>query len=315
MLDIDIRYAATKQACVGWISSGYIPIECSFGDKSYVMSLETHDGGTYYGFDHHGKLSHLPPVSEQVINDVSNLKKTSFTKFVVTGTPDMDVCFAIWALATVNKSWDKHLTLVRNICAFDIDPIGRDITDFREGLLFKTLMVGAGRDALSFYKGVCTIRDIINGNDEQFKFLEKAAIEREHGRKKLAMEDLHERGRVFPIGESRNAVLAIYNSRVWGFDHWFSREVIKENEIESGVYKTPVVVALVKNSNNITIGCPNAKTAVELFGGDGLLNLYPLLGEGWGGNIAVGGSPRGQKMTERDLYRVAEIAALKAAGK
>jgi hypothetical protein len=315
MLDIDIRYAKTEEACMRWISLGYIPIECSFGETSYVIPLETQYGGTYEGFDHHGKLSHLSPVSWQAINTVSKLKGAPFTKFVVTGSPDLDACFAILTLSSVGENWTVYQNIARDIYNFDVDPIGRDATEFREGLLFKTLMIGSGRDALSFYKGVCTIRDIIKGSKEQYEFLEKASIEREYGRKKVAMEDLHERGRFFPIGESRKTVLTIYNSRVWGFDHWFSHEVIEEDGVETVTYTTPIVVALVNNSNNITIGCPSVRKAVELFGDGGLLNLYPLLGEGWGGNISVGGSPRGQKMTEKDLYRVAEIAALKAAGK
>lgn len=162
---------------------------------------------------------------------MNKLISAPFGRFVVTGAADMDACFAIGVLSGVFGDRDLK-DIAEQVALFDVDPIGRDLTKFREGLLFKALMTGTGRDELAFYKGVGILRDIINGKPDQFRFMELAAIKREQDREKAALEDLHERGRSFPINQQN--VVAITNSRVWGFDYWYGRRKCGSMKSTSG---------------------------------------------------------------------------------
>jgi len=89
-------------------------------------------------------------------------------------------------------------------------------------------------------------------------------------------------------------VLIIRDSEVFGFPEWYA--------------ESPVVITLSKEHKSITIGCKDIQKAEELFGEGGLKNVFPKLQpEGWGGREAVGGSPRGMKMTYDDLVNTAKV--------
>ena len=67
-----------------------------------------------------------------------------------------------------------------------------------------------------------------------------------------------------------------------------------------------MIVALAPNGN-ITVGAENTEEAEQIFGKGGLKNVFPLLTpEGWGGREAIGGSPRGMKMSWEDTLEAAQ---------
>jgi len=55
------------------------------------------------------------------------------------------------------------------------------------------------------------------------------------------------------------------------------------------------------------MGCPNEVVAEELFGKGGLKNVFKQLKpEGWGGREAVGGSPRGIRLSWEEVVESAK---------
>ena len=68
-----------------------------------------------------------------------------------------------------------------------------------------------------------------------------------------------------------------------------------------------MVLSWVEGRGQVTVGCPNIEVAEALFGEGGLKNLFAELEpEGWGGREAVGGSPRGLKLTRAQVEAAAE---------
>ncbi|MDO8663716.1 MAG: hypothetical protein Q7K28_02690, partial [Candidatus Wildermuthbacteria bacterium] len=77
----------------------------------------------------------------------------------------------------------------------------------------------------------------------------------------------------------------------WGQDIWFQ--------------EAPVVVRFDESKEIIWLYC-DVSSSRNPFGPDGLKKVYPILGSGWGGREAMGGSPRGQKMTLGDAKEAFE---------
>ena len=70
---------------------GYTPVECSFGNETVVDDLQ---------LDHHGPLHGQEGVAVRAYQNHFG-KRSGRPRFVVTGFPDEDACFAIASLAGV----------------------------------------------------------------------------------------------------------------------------------------------------------------------------------------------------------------------
>ncbi|MEM1008616.1 MAG: hypothetical protein AAGJ35_06385, partial [Myxococcota bacterium] len=87
------------------------------------------------------------------------------------------------------------------------------------------------------------------------------------------------------------ARVLLVESCVWGFDRWYR--------------KAPIVVSYSRRSASITVGSPSVEVAEQTCGAGGLMNVFALLGKGWGGRASIGGSPRGAKMTFKQAEETA----------
>lgn len=279
------------------VANGYCPVECSIDGQSIVDSLT---------MDHHGKFSHLEGVALRAYRDHFGAR-ASDPRFVVTGVADADACFAIASLAGILPAKDKaDLTALSELVnKIDTDPIGVDLAEHPEGakLLLWNSAYGAGRDSLGAAAGVDGWRRITTAPPFVTGPLLQAAKGTEAGRRAEAQKDWEERG------SQSGDVGIVTNSRAWGFDVWYGRQPDHAPNDRRG-WARPVVIALVESMGGITLGCPNVEVAEALFGPGGLKNVFPKLdaiAPGWGGREAIGGSPRGLKMTEADVQRAAEI--------
>ena len=107
-------------------------------------------------------------------------------------------------------------------------------------------------------------------------------------------------------------ILVIRGASVFGFDTWYGK---KDGNVRvASSWQNPVVVALY-NEGNIIIGTPCAEVAEEMFGENGLKKVYAKLnelyglteGNGFGGHVGIGGSPRNMKMSYDDVRNIALV--------
>ena len=292
-----IHHSNDPQEIVYMLDEGYEPIECSIGGRSIVGDLE---------MDHHGDLSHLTGVAIRAYENYGARKDDP--SFVVTGAADADATFAIAALAGLlphpsnadlieGKPWlaglDADLSeLAVLINLVDTAPIGvrlEEKGDDGAKLLLFNQTSSSSQDAMSFYSGVDRWRWLTKSPSEA---LLRAALDAEAERVAAARN-------VEKIAHAGKNV-AVIKSPVWGFDVWYSEFA-------------PIIVALAPNGN-ITLGVSDKETAEQYLGEGGLKNIFPQLApEGWGGREAIGGSPRGMKMSWEDALAAAEVvvAAIK----
>lgn len=135
----------------------------------------------------------------------------------------------------------------------------------------------------------------------------EGAKKSEAARRAEAQQDWDERG------SANGSVGVVTFSRSWGFDVWYGRTSAETSPDTLAGWSRPVVIALVEGMSGVTLGCPNQAVAEVLFGPGGLKNVFPALDKeiapGWGGREAIGGSPRGLKMTPEQTQKVAEVVA------
>ena len=107
-------------------------------------------------------------------------------------------------------------------------------------------------------------------------------------------------------------ILVIRGASVFGFDTWYGK---KDGNVRvASSWQNPVVVALY-NEGNIIIGTPCAEVAEEMFGENGLKKVYAKLnelyglteGNGFGGHVGIGGSPRNMRMSYDDVKNIALV--------
>lgn len=271
-------------------AKGFCPVECCFGSDSVVDGLF---------MDHHGPNSHREGVAVRAYRDHFGARRDD-PRFVVTGVGDADACLAIAALvgllphpsraqefasapAPVKQSFTKDITqLAKLVNRVDIEPIGIRLESepFGDTLLLWKQM-GGGADSLAFYAGVDRWRSLTG---RPLTALLDAARTEEANRVARAREAAVEK-----VG-----TVGLVESDVFGFDVWYADVA-------------PVIVAFVERNGAITVGCRDTATAEGLFGPGGLKGVFPRLGEGWGGREAVGGSPRGQRMTREDAKAAARL--------
>lgn len=310
---MQIIISNTSSEISNLIAQGFCAVECSIGGASLVDDLQ---------MDHHGTLSHLEGVALRAYRDHFGARRDD-PRFVVTGICDADAAFAIAALAgllphpsrseefakaapPVKAAGCRDITgLAELVNKVDTDPIGIDLGSVSEGdklLLWGALFGGADNNLLAA-AAVGGWVQLLARPPFALAPLLAAAKDTETARRAEAQKDWEERG------SQTGDVGVVTNSRAWGFDVWYGRQTDHAPNDRRG-WARPVVIALIESMGGITLGCPNNEVAEQLFGPGGLKNVFSRLdaiAPGWGGREAIGGSPRGLKMTEANVQRAAEI--------
>jgi hypothetical protein len=295
-MKIEIVWTADKAEADRFVAYGYEAVECSFGHfGSSLGSL---------AMDHHGSESWREGVAIRAYRDHFGSRKDD-PRFVVTGAADADATFAIAALAgmlphpsraaefekappPVKTANTKDITsLAELVNKVDTAPIGVRLEETDNGtlLLLWNQMGSSAQDESAFHAGVDRWRALLGRAPKAL----------------LAAAKTEEAARV---AEARKATVdrisdkvAVVESAAWGFDVWYAEVA-------------PIVVAYVAANGNVTIGCPDVEAAERHFGPGGLKNVFAKLEpQGWGGREAIGGSPRGQKLTREQALEAAKVIA------
>lgn len=293
------------------LDEGWCPVECSIGGESFVDDLL---------MDHHGVHEHLEPVSTRAYRDHFGARRAD-PRFFTPAPVDADAAFATAALAgrlphpdadvgpatpAVRRALTRDLSgLADTIARMDVEPIGTDPTNLEDGdllLLWKAVLGNAVTD-LGYTTAVGLWTSLTVQDPLRLDPILTAASEVEASRRNLARLDL--KREVYADGP----VVALAGTKVWGFDCWYRRDSDYPADTVEG-WRNPCVFALGDTpAREITVGCPNEGVAKALFGPGGLRNVFPQLEPpGWGGRSVVGGSPRGQPMTEGQLVAAAKQA-------
>ncbi len=316
MARIEIVVCKDINAVRALAAAGYCPVECSFGGETVVDEMQ---------LDHHGKMSHLESVAIRAYRDFFAAREAD-PRFVINHI-DADSIFAVAALAGLlphpqsayaatlpaflQKTWQQDiLPLAETIATMDTDPIGRDVLSMPFGatlITWEALCGANATDELSAYAAVEGWRRLLT--QPSTKAFIAAAEKAEADRRAAALADFNERG------SKTGKALAICNSRVFGFAEWYDRQVDAGMPDEAKGWGNPIVVSLVEATEVLTFGMPNKAVAEEIFGEGGLTRVFAALnelygleaGNGFGGREAIGGSPRGRKMTEADLNKAVEV--------
>lgn len=299
------------------VKAGYCPVECSFGDKVVLDSLE---------MDHHGKMSYMESVAVRAYRDFFGVRAND-PRFVVNHI-DADCAFAIAALAGLlphpdskyarslpefkQKRWlQDFLPLAETIAIMDTSPIGRTLSRMPFGkmlITWKTLFAPTADDDLGAIGAVYGFRQLTSVSLAALSPYLNMATEVEDTYKDIALEDMRQRG------NKDGSVLLINRSRIYGFSEWYKRrwDVVDAQRAEA--WENPLVIAF-SNRNKLVFGIPNKEVAEELLGVGGLQNLFAELNnyyclsseEGFGGRECIGGSPRGMEMTWDDVVVAANF--------
>lgn len=236
---------------------------------------------------------------------------------MIVGSPDADATFCVAALAgllphpsvEVAPYLPEHvkaskqrdlLQLAETVAVIDTDPIGRDLSSMPFGaelLLWNAMMSFSEDTALTAKSGVWLWGQIAANAPSRRPLVEHSLVLEGQRREEALKETIIDLG---------GGIGYIEESACWGFDVWYDRQVDHASDLPTG-WKFGVVLARVASSGAITIGSPNQAVAERLFGSGGLKNVFPHLPrEGWGGREAIGGSPRGEKMSVEELIEAAE---------
>ena len=318
MKKMEIAFAKTAAEAMQFVTRGYCPVECSFGGVSVVDRLNMdHHGVTEDGRD----LSSLESVAIRAYRDCYG-KRSADPRFVISHV-DADCTFAIASLAglvpsPVNRnnrflkgkmaeSMSRDFTaLARTISLLDTNPLGLDRLELPFGKLLSlwhAFYNGFGSNAeLAIYGW----RKLMLSEEEMLAPFYEAIVKEQERLVSKAQADLAERG------VKEDGILVIKGATVFGFDSWYGRQ--GENLRVASSWENPVVVAFFAEGN-ILIGTPCTEVAEELFGEGGLKSVYARLnelyglteGNGFGGHVGIGGSPRGKKMTYDDVRNIISV--------
>ena len=274
---LDILYTSRYEEALRYAQQGYEPIECAFGSHGSVLGP--------LNMDHHGSEAWREGVALRACRDHYGALR-SHRCFVVTGTPDADAVLAIVALAGLVPEDKIPSGFYELVNRHDLDPIHMTLLNepWGEELLSFQQLESLRRDALSLYRAVDFLVALLN--DGLASEQRQQIRHREERRINLAKNSICE--------ELAGRVLFV-QSRVWGFDVWYQQ--------------APVVVSFSQRFQSVTIGCKDTQTAESIFGPGGLLRVFKLLGEGWGGRESIGGSPRGDTLSFEEARKVAAMVA------
>ena len=291
---MELHYTDSYEEAVSLRDEGFEPIECAFGGYGSVMGP--------LNMDHHGEESHREGVAIRACRDHLGVLKEA-PRFVVTGTPDADAILSILALSgtlTNDLLPDGFPELVD---LHDRNPIGLDLTESANGMILLAFnQTSLPRGKKGFLKGAESMMRLLTEpldeeEERKIRGTERSRMRRAHDSVRWVLNPRGEAQEVVPAeGAQVRPSVALTLGAVWGFDVWYQY--------------APVVVSYSARLEKITLGCPNVPVAETLFGPGGLLQVYPKLGEGWGGREAVGGSPRGEPRTFEDAERVAKAVAV-----
>ncbi|MFN3198620.1 MAG: hypothetical protein ACE366_09445 [Bradymonadia bacterium] len=300
MADLDIQFTHDHQEACRLRDAGYEPIECAFGQYGSVLGP--------LALDHHGTESHREGVALRACRDHHGARADD-PRFVVTGTPDADAVLAIVALADLVPEGaisDQFYTLVNQ---HDTDPIGHDLMSTEAGLALAWFnqRPSMSQSAKGFRKAVTDmVRVLTQGLDAED---ERHIRGSDRSRRRRAMEGIvalldgdgfdvtvPARAEGLPVRRgdelfAHDGMVLVVKSTVWGFDQWYRM--------------APLVVSFASRLHKVTVGCPDVATAERLLGPGGLTAAWKLLGKGWGGREAIGGSPRGVQLTLDDARETA----------
>ncbi len=297
-MTVQIKWVAASAEALALLAQGFEPVECSFGDESVLGPL---------AMDHHGRFAHLEGVAIRAYRDHFAARRDD-PRFVVTGTADADATFAIAALAgllphpsrgqefasapvRLREAMTRDLSgLAELINRVDLAPVGVDLAREEWGpwLLLWNALGSPVQDTLAFEGGVDRWRGLLKGRS--FTSLLDAV----RGEEAARLAEAH-RAAASAERISDHVVLMV-EPPVWGFDVWYAEVA-------------PVIV-LLSTGGQATVGCRDVATAERLFGPGGLTTVYPRLDPaGWGGREAVGGSPRGVRLTRDQAMAAARVVA------
>lgn len=291
---------------------GYTPVECSVGGESIVDDLE---------LDHHGEYSHLPGVAIAAYENF--LGARAERPFFVTCAPvDADACFATAALMGLlppptEEENLKHLAWTIN--QIDVDPIGANPLELPHGdmvLAWNVIMSGNLNTPSAYAAGTYLWEQLVKAPTWRLAPLLSGVKAAEEARRDSAAKDLEN---CSPTRYGDPTVLCLFETEAWGFDVWYGRSVLTGSPEDLAGWEHPVVLALGKQSQEITVGCPSVEVAEAIFGPGGLKNVFAeLQPEGWGGREAIGGSPRSKPMTKDALFtagvKIASLIELRRQG-
>ncbi len=318
MKKLEIVFAKTVAEAIKFAGQGYCPVECSYGGVSVVDNLDMdHHGVTTDGRD----LSKLESVAIRAYRDCYG-KRYNDPRFVISHI-DADCTFAIASLAGYipsaanrNNKFLKgklaeamgrdFLSLAETIALLDTDPVGLNRMELPFGKLLSLwhmLYSGIGSNAELAVHGW---RKLMFSDEEMLAPFFEAAVKEQERLLAKAETDMLERG------VKEEGILVIRGANVFGFDTWYGKK--DDNLRAAASWRNPIVIALY-NEGNIIMGTPCAEVAEEMFGENGLKNVYARLnelygltdGNGFGGHIGIGGSPRGRKMTYEDVRNIVSV--------
>ena len=288
------------QACA-YRDQGYEPIECAFGQNQSVLGR--------FSLDHHGKESFREGVAIRACRDLHGALKAD-PRFVVTGTPDADAVLAIIALADLVPKDCISPEFYRLVELNDVDPIGTDLLESREGveLAWFNQREGLYQNEAGFREAIALMTKLLTEGltSEERDHVCKADAARRRNALEGMLSLRGKDGAELPLPKTLDAPLyrgpdflkregrvLVVKSAVWGFDVWYRA--------------APCVVSYASRMAKITIGCCNEEVACALFGEGGLSNVWPHFGGAWGGRETIGGSPRGVRMKLSDAHQTAGI--------
>jgi hypothetical protein len=290
------HHSLTLHDKIGFIENGFVPVEMSQGQDSWVDDKK---------IDHHNNYSHQPSASK------TSLKYHGSTKKIIINHVDADCILAGLVLFGAIEKDRKLVDFVKSVSILDMAPIGVNPLDLKYGNLIQTWKntwrqslpdsekdlsnmtaekwIAAAEHMLKIYKEDASVKELIS---QSFK--------REIERLSIALEDIST-----ALVSKSGKIKAIPVSRVPGFDVAFKKTV--------DGWDFGCLISRIPASGKITLSIPDKETAAKLFGVGGLLNVYPILsskfgsGGDWGGRETVGGSGRTGEIPIEAVPNILEV--------
>lgn len=280
--DVTVAHVTQVDEALLYLSKGFEPVECAFGDRSIVGVL---------GMDHHGCNADNLPVSIRAAHMAFAPAYIALAKmFVVTGAADPD---ALYAMLALSQRIYPELAIAQAISNLDLDPIGYDRTKrpYTRNSAFDMLYIPQG-GVQGYVQGLEVGESVFNQPPLPADVLEQA-IDFELRRRQLAPHEV----------VVRSDLVALAISDAPNRDIWHQSA------------NAPVVVQFKPSEQVITVsglsvragGLLNLPSVYDLFGDAGFRSgvyshLRDGLGEGAGGRNDVGGSQRGLVRSFEDAH-------------